>query len=59
MSKLFDDMSRDEKIEHIKKMVSEAQIYCEEIQLYDAEILDFLDLWVPWLIEQVEKTNVK
>jgi len=54
MTELFEDKSTDEKIEYIKERVVEARQDCLEQNIYNAEILDFFDYWVPWLISEIQ-----
>jgi hypothetical protein len=56
MSKLFEDMSLDEKLAHIEKCQVEA-VRCigrgDPSQL--ADIADHIDYWGPWMLAQLRK----
>ena len=55
MCKLFNDMNSNEKIAHIENQIIETREHCDSMNIFNAEVLDFLDYWVPWLLDEIER----
>lgn len=53
--KLFKDMTIDEKIVHIEFMCRDARKYMLDNEIYDAEILDLVDRWLPFCIGYIKE----
>ena len=54
-TKLFEDMNRAQKIEHIEKCCTEALNKIRVRAIVLADILDVWDYWIPWLLDDVKK----
>lgn len=56
MTILFEYMTPDQKLEHVKRCLDNAFKKFMEYEMAPlADIVDTWDYWCPWLIEEVEK----
>ena len=53
---LFEEMTRSQKIDHCEKMMAESLPEVKKVT-WLADILDVWDYWVPWMIEELRKTD--
>lgn len=53
--KLFDDITPLKKLEHIEQCIPGAVEICHSMCIANAEITDFWDYWVPFMLKRMRK----